>query len=183
MDVISIDTAADILDLHKSRVEQWISRGQFKPRAFSSQGQKRGWDQAEVIRLGVFAQLVDGFSMQPMGANRLTANENRDLVAELAGRLTQYGVHGFVDDGAFFVCYQTTPGFGWSSDIVRKREVGAFLTNGCEMPKILMEGRSEEAIRYNSEKELGPASLAITVDLDRIERIVLEGWPKAPKAD
>jgi hypothetical protein len=55
MNTISIEAAADILDLQRGRIEQWISRGQFKPRATSSQGKKRDWDLGEVIRLAVFA--------------------------------------------------------------------------------------------------------------------------------
>jgi hypothetical protein len=176
MDAISIEAVAEILDLQKARIEQWISREHFKPRTNNAQGQKRGWTQAEVIRLGVFVQLLEEFFMQPAAVSRLTANESRDLGAELAGRLTQYGVHGFVDDGAFFVCYKTEPDFGWASNIVRKREIGDFLANGCELPKLLMEGRSEEVIRHNSEKEMGPAKVAIIIDLDQIEQRVLAAW-------
>ncbi|MCW1753052.1 hypothetical protein [Rhizobium acaciae] len=161
MDVISIDAVAGILDLHKSRIEQWISREQFLPKVSFARGKKREWDQGEVIRLAVFVKLVDEVGLQP---------------AE-AGRLTQTGVHSFTDDGAFFVGYKTEPMFGWSHDIVRKREIGTFLASGCHIPKVLMEGRSEEALRYNSENNTGPADVAIMIDLNRIEQQVKEGWP------
>lgn len=177
MDTISIEAVADILDLHKGRIEQWISREHFRPRAKNSQGQKRDWDQSEVIRLGVFAELVGEVFMQPTGAQRLTAKESEDFAEKLAGRLTQY-VHGFVDDGAFFVCYKTEAYPEWTSDIVRKRDIGSYLSSGCESPKVLMSSYGEEARRYNDEKLLGPARSAIVIDLDRIERQVLEAWPK-----
>ncbi|MGO8040809.1 MerR family transcriptional regulator [Rhizobium leguminosarum] len=161
MNVIAIDAVAKILDLHKSRIEQWISREQFLPKVSFGKGKKREWDQAEVIRLAVFVKLVDEVGLQP---------------AE-AGRLTQTGVHGFTDDGAFFVGYKTEPMFGWWHDIVRKREIGTFLASGCHIPKVLMEGRSEKAIRYNSENNTGPAAAAVIIDLDRIEQQVKDGWP------
>jgi hypothetical protein len=40
-----------------------------------------------------------------------------------------------------------------------------------------MEGRSEKAIRYNSENNTGPAAAAVIIDLDRIEQQVKDGWP------
>ncbi|MBP2559192.1 hypothetical protein J2857_001943 [Neorhizobium galegae] len=180
MDTISIEAVGQILDLHKSRIEQWISRGQFKPRA-SGQGKKRDWDLGEVIRLAVFAKLAEDVSLQPAQASPSSAEEARRLAAEEAGRMTQYGVHSFIDDGAFFVCYKTDPDFGWWHEIVRKRDLATFLTSGCEMPKLLMEGRSQEAIRHNSEPSKGPAAVAVVIDLDRIELQVREGWPTAQK--
>lgn len=161
MSVIAIDAVAQILDLHKSRIEQWISREQFLPKVRFVKGKKREWDQAEVIRLAVFVKLVDEVGLQPTEA----------------GRLTQTGVHGFTDDGAFFVGFRTEPMIGWSHDIVRKREIGTFLASGCHIPKVLMDGYSEEASRYNSENNTGPAEVAVIIDLDRIEQQVKEGWP------
>ncbi|MDP9789281.1 MerR family transcriptional regulator [Agrobacterium tumefaciens] len=178
METISLEAVAEILGLQKSRIEQWISREHFRPRFMTQQGQKRKWDQAEVIRLAVFAELVDEGFMQPTGAQRLTSRDSDAFAEILAGRLTSYGVHGFVDDGAFFVCYKTEHFDDWSSDIVRKRDIATYLSQGCESPKVLMTGYSEEAKRHNSEKLLGPASVAITIDLDRIERRVLVAWPK-----
>jgi hypothetical protein len=141
MNTISIEAAADILDLQRGRIEQWISRGQFKPRATSSQGKKRDWDLGEVIRLAIFAKLAEDVSLRHAQTRPSSTEDER---ANEAGRLTQFGVHGFVDDGAFFVAYKTDPDFGWWHEIVRKRELASFLESGCEMPKILMEGRSQK---------------------------------------
>jgi hypothetical protein len=176
VEVISIDAVAKILDLHPTRIEQWISRGQFLPRLAHIQGKKREWDKGEVIRLGAFAKLVENVSLQPGQARLLTSQKAEDHVAEEVGRMTQF-VHGFTDDGAFLVCYKTEPDYGWFHEIVRKREVGTFLTSGCFIPKVLMEGRSEEARNYNSTDNTGPASIAVIVDLDQIERQVEDGWP------
>jgi predicted DNA-binding transcriptional regulator AlpA len=160
MDTISIEAVADIIGLNKSRIEQWISRGQFFPKVSLAQGKRREWDQGEVIRLAVFVRLVDEVGMTP----------------KVAGHLTQTGVYGFDDDGAFFVCYQTDPTLGWWHDIVRKREIGTFLESGCHIPKVLMSGHSEEVIRYNSENNKGPADVAVIVDLDRLERQIKDRW-------
>lgn len=164
MSIISIDAVAGILSLHKSRIEQWISRDQFLPRITLIKGKKREWDVDEVIRLAVFVKLVDEVGMPP----------------KTAGHLTQMGVHGFVDDGAFFVCYQTEPTLGWWCDVIRKREIGPFLQSGCHIPKVLMAGNTEEAIRHNSEDNKGPADIAVIIDLDRLERQIKDAWPKNP---
>jgi hypothetical protein len=177
MDTISIEAVADILDLHRSRIEQWISRDQFKPRSSSTQGQKREWNKSEVIRLAVFARLANEVSLQPAQPRRFTEEEISRLTAEEAGRLTQIGVYGFRDDGAFFVCYKTDPDFGWFHEIVRKRDLTALLTGGCFIPKVLMSGYSDEARRYNSENNTGPAKIAVVIDLDQIEEQVTAKWP------
>jgi hypothetical protein len=177
MNTITIDAVAEILDLSKNRIEQWISRGQFKPRAFQGQGKKREWDIGEVIRLAVFAKLAEDVSLKPTEARPTHTEEARNAAAEEAGRMTQYGVHGFKDDGAFFVCYKTDPDFGWWHEIVRKRDLATFLTSGCEIPKVLMEGYSAEVIRQNSEPNKGPAAVAVVIDLNAIEQLVRERWP------
>ncbi|CDZ67826.1 Hypothetical protein NGAL_HAMBI2605_61070 [Neorhizobium galegae bv. orientalis] len=164
MDIISIDAAATILGLHKSRIEQWISRSQYLPLLTLGRGRKRDWDKSEVIRLAIFVTLVDEVGLSPLEA----------------GRLTQTGVHSFKDDGAYFVCYKVDAPIGpplWDHDIVRKSQIGNFVTRGCHIPKILESGYGEETLRRNSEKNLGPANLAVIIDLDRIEQQINQGWP------
>jgi len=179
METISITAVADILDLHAQRIEQWISRGQFVPRESSVPGKKRGWDVTEVMRLAVFAKLANQVSLQPAQGKNPQGDPNR-LSIEEAGRLTQSGLYGFVDDEAFLVCYKTEPDFGWFTEIVRKRDLGDLLSNGCFMPTVLMEGRSEEAMRYNSRNITVPAEIAVIVNLDRIEKHVKASWPTNP---
>ncbi len=164
MEIISIDAVATILGIHKSRIEQWISRSQFLPLLTLGRGKKRDWDKSEVIRLATFVTLVDEVGLAPVEA----------------GRLTQTGVHGFKDDDAYFVCYKVDAPIGppiWDHDIVRKSQIGRFVTSGCSIPKILEAGYDEATLRRNSEKKLGPANVAVIIDLDRIERQVNEGWP------
>lgn len=178
MKTISIDAVANILGIHKSRIEQWISREQFLPRIGTSQGKKRGWDQGEVIRLAVFAKLASDISLLPARMRVFTPEEISRLTAEEAGRLTQFGLHGFVDEGAFFVCYKTESEFDWLHEVVRKSDIGPFLTGGCFIPKVLMEGYSAEARRHNSDDHTGRAKMAVIIDLDDIERQLLEAWPQ-----
>ena len=165
MQAISIEAVANIIGVHRSRIEQWISRNQFLPRIMFGKGKKREWDQAEVMRLAIFVSLVDNVGLTPADA----------------GRLTQVGPHSFHGGGAYFVCYQVDPPLGlpiWSHEIIRKEKLGDFLASGCHIPTILAAGYDEETIRRNSEPNLGPANLAVVLNLDRIERIVVDAWPK-----
>ncbi|TCU27765.1 hypothetical protein EV130_103169 [Rhizobium azibense] len=45
-----------------------------------------------------------------------------------------------------------------------------------------MSGYSEEAGRYNSENNIGPAKMAVIINLDHIEKQVKEGWPSSSQA-
>ncbi len=166
MDIISIDDVAEVLDVSKSRIEQWISRNQFLPLLTLGRGKKREWDKAEVARLAVFIYLVDEVGIVPADA----------------GRLTQIGVHLFRDDGAFFVCYKADSlifPMAWSREIVKKSNIGNFLAHGCHMPKLLEAGYDEATIRRNSEPNLGSAKVAVLIDLDCIENTITENWPKS----
>jgi hypothetical protein len=125
--------------------------------------------------LAIFAKLAEDVSLRHAQTRPSSTEDER---ANEAGRLTQFGVHGFVDDGAFFVAYKTDPDFGWWHEIVRKRELASFLESGCEIPKILMEGRSQEAIEYNSRPIKGPAADDVVIDIDRIEKQVRDAWPR-----
>lgn len=88
METKKLAEVARILGQSRYRIEQWIARGQFLPKVFSDPGKPREWTLAEVMRLGVFIDLVNlGFS------------------PEAAGIATQTGVHGFKDDTAFLVVW------------------------------------------------------------------------------
>lgn len=179
MHAISIDEVAEIVDVQRSRIEQWVSRGQFVPKKPTEQGRRRDWSLGDVIRLSVFVKLVDEISLRSNQAGALTLKDAKEIAEEEAGRLAGGGVYGFVDDQAFFVCYKTEPDFGWFYEIVRKRDIGEFLISGCFIPKVLMEGRSEEARRYNSKKNTGPAKIAVLINLNEIEEHVKANWPEA----
>ena len=165
MSSISLDDVAHILNVHKSRIEQWISRDQFLPQTALGRGRKREWNKVEVLRLAVFAHLVDEVGMAPTEA----------------GRLTQSGIHLLKNSEAYFVCYKTEPPIGlaiWDRDVVGKREISNFLMHGCHVTKILQAGCDEETIRRNSEPSLGSADIAVIVDLERIVGIIENAWPK-----
>ncbi len=153
---------ATILNMHPSRIEQWISRGQFLPKIFAEKGLGREWTLDEAIRLALFVHLVDVVSMDP----------------KVAGSLTQIGVHGFADANAFFVAHWVPMGglSNWAGNIVRDRDLGTHLTSGCEYPKVLAAGHSPEIIAENSKPNLGPAHAAVIVDLDRIETDLRADW-------
>ena len=154
---------AAIMRIHPGRIDQWISRGQFLPRIFAKAGLSRDWSFDEAMRLATFIELVDLCGMDP----------------RIAGVLTQAGVHGFRDDGSYFVAYHGDPdeqATGWSFDIVRKKKIGEFLAGGCPYPKILSAGHSPEVIAENSKPNLGPAYATVMVDLDRLEQRLRDAW-------
>lgn len=157
------DVAA-ILNVNAERIEQWIARRQFLPGIRPKPGFGRDWTFADAARLAVFVHLVDRIGMNPKDA----------------GLLTQIGLYLFKDDAAFFVAYRGHPAEHlidtWHWDIVKKSELGNFLTSGCEYPKVLAAGHSAEVIAENSKKNLGPAHSAVIIDLDRLERDLVTGW-------
>ena len=177
MQSISIDEVAEIIGVGRSRIEQWVSRGQFVPKMSTEQGKRRDWTVIDVIRLSVFVKLVDEISLRSNQAGALTAKDARDVAEDEASRLARGANYAFTDDQAFFVCYKTQPDHGWFYDIVRKRDIGDFLVSGCFIPKVLMSGHSEEARRHNSEKNTGPAKIAILINLNEIEEHVQASWP------
>ncbi|WP_428381795.1 hypothetical protein [Methylocystis sp.] len=155
---------AKILHVHSSRIEQWISRDQFLPEIFGERGKTREWTFAEVIRLAVFVRLVDAVGID----------------AKAAGLLTQVGFHGFKDDSAFLVAYKSNlskrSNPAWSSDLVKGRDLGEFLTSKCRYPKALKPGVDKETIRENSKAEFCAAHVAIVVNLDELEGEVKAKW-------
>lgn len=161
----TLSEVAKMLRVHSSRIEQWISREQFLPSVFGERGKTREWSLSEVIRLVVFVRLVDLVGID----------------AKTSGLLTQFGFHGFKDDVAFFVAYKGDPSehsvHAWSSDLVRGRDLGELLTSKCRyFPEILKPGRDKEIIRENSKPNLGPAHVAVVVNLDEIEAEVKANW-------
>ncbi|BBD37477.1 hypothetical protein Amn_23570 [Aminobacter sp. Y103A] len=150
---ISLKQVAEVLNVHRSRVEQAISRGQFLPRLFSEPGKPREWTVSEVMRLAVFFDLVDNIGMDPKDA----------------GRLTQGGLYGFKDGAAIFVAWQgehasatypegsneplraEVPG-AWYGEILRAHDAGEFVTNSWVHRSVL-------------------------VNLDRIEAQLQAEWP------
>lgn len=154
-----------LLGVSRMRVEKWISDGTFPPRAFADPGRPREWTFGEVMRLAVFLRLVDAVGVD----------------TKTAGMLTQTGIHGFSDDGAYFVAYNGPPTLvlPWMAQSVRKGDIAAFLAGGCEYPFVLKSGDDEATLAHNSRKNTGPASAAIIIDLDEIERDLKTAWPEA----
>lgn len=162
---LTLRQVAALLHISRMRVEKWISDNTFPARVFADPGRPREWTFGEVLRLAVFVRLVD-----TVGVDTKTA-----------GILTQTSVHGFHDDGAFFVAYSAPPKLAlpWLARSVRKREIASFLAEGCEYPFILKSGDDEATLAHNSRRNTGPASSAIIIDLDEIERDLKAAWPEA----
>ena len=89
-DIFTLKEITKALGLSRARVEQWISRGDFRPPDQPIIGKARDWDLGEAMRLALFVQLVDdvGFSIKQ------------------ASFCTQLGLHGFNNNVAFFVVWQ-----------------------------------------------------------------------------
>ncbi len=162
MSTRSTKQLAAMLSIHPSRVEQWISRGQFRPSIFAEKGLGREWSFDEALRLTLFVRLVDFVGVDPRDAGTLTL-----LPISLA------------DTPTYFVAYRDRPEFlsGWQGEAVRAEDLGQFLQQCCPRYAVMAAGHSPEVETRDSEKpEMAPAYAAVMIDLSAIAADLSAAW-------
>ncbi|MCC5996497.1 MAG: hypothetical protein JJU18_09040 [Oceanicaulis sp.] len=152
MQPMNLTQVANTLAEHPTRIQNWITRGQFQPPMFSQHSGKREWTPNEVLRLAVFAKLVNEFGISASVAGGMTlcpmaASENENFF--VAWRAHDDAVQSF------------------NVDSVKRENIGRFLRGEI----YTSEGQEPKWI----DPQLNPAG-SIVIDPAPIVRALRAEW-------
>jgi len=145
---LTIKQISDALDLSRSRVEQWISRGYFRTPDVPILGKARDWDIQDAMRLAIMSELVDA-----------------GLSPEQAGQLVWAPISGFMSDHAFFVAWQGAHDMAVYPN-GEESEPAKMYMPGAWFQQILRGGRLFEFLSNPD------VAIATVISLDNLERRV-----------
>lgn len=107
------DQVCNFIGIHPSKLHHWIRKGYFRPRDEApGRGNPRQWSPAEVLRLKLFADIVEHTGTPP----------------DIAGRLAVYSLTANEDEDFLVLwrTYQDAVADFWSA-VIPRREIGDWL--------------------------------------------------------